>query len=189
MSSLTGPEILAQLDQGNIRIAPFDKQFVTSDGVDLHLGDELLFYPRHRKRAVNLHHALDSLSPPEPVVVRMEEHRGRKCWVLRPGVLYLGATKERTYARCFVPRVTGRSTTGRLGVSIHATAGEGDHGFDGHWTLEISVVEPVLIYPGQRIAQIRFTTLHGELAPYGSHDISGNYQKQGSKPVGARPLT
>ena len=75
-------------------------------------------------------------------------------YVLQPGVLYIGRTVERTASEYYIPMINGRSSGGRLGISIHICAGFGDVGFDGTWTLEITCVEPVRIYPNTEIAQV-----------------------------------
>lgn len=93
--------------------------------------------------------------------------------VLVPGELYLGSTVERVAARGYVPWIDGRSSVGRLGIRVHATAGRGDDGFDGRWTLEIDVVKPVRVYAGMRIAQMTFMTMVGGRDPY-----RGRYQNQ-----------
>ena len=95
-------------------------------------------------------------------------------YVLRPGVLYIGRTVERTATEKYIPMLNGRSSGGRLGISIHVCAGFGDIGFDGTWTLEITVVEPVIIYPNVEIAQVSYFT------PCGSTDrkYRGRYYGQ-----------
>lgn len=75
-------------------------------------------------------------------------------YVLQPGILYIGRTVERTASDFYIPMINGRSSGGRLGISIHICAGFGDVGFDGTWTLEIACVEPVRIYPNTEIAQV-----------------------------------
>ena len=72
-------------------------------------------------------------------------------FVLQPGVLYLGVTEEYTETHNAVPFLEGKSSIGRLGIDIHATAGKGDVGFCNTWTLEISCVHPVRVYPGMPI--------------------------------------
>lgn len=93
--------------------------------------------------------------------------------VLEPGKLYLGRTVEYTKTNCFVPMLEGRSSVGRLGLYIHVTAGFGDVGFEGYWTLEIQCVEPIRIYPNVEICQIYYHTIFGEYDLYNS----GKYQK------------
>lgn len=95
-------------------------------------------------------------------------------YVLQPGVLYIGRTVERTATDRFIPMINGRSSGGRLGISIHICAGFGDIGFDGTWTLEITVVEPVRIYPNEEIAQVCFFTPAGKKAKL----YRGRYYKQ-----------
>lgn len=97
-------------------------------------------------------------------------------YVLQPGVLYIGRTIERTHTDRFIPMINGRSSGGRLGISIHICAGFGDIGFDGSWTLEITCVEPVRVYPGEEIAQICYFKPYGKVkSEYLYH---GRYQGQ-----------
>ncbi len=95
-------------------------------------------------------------------------------YVLQPGVLYIGRTIERTATEKFIPMINGRSSGGRLGISIHVCAGFGDIGFDGTWTLEITAVEPVRIYPNMEIAQVCFFTPAGKTSKL----YRGRYYKQ-----------
>ena len=92
--------------------------------------------------------------------------------VLEPNKLYLGRTNEFTKTEKFVPMLEGRSSTGRLGLFIHVTAGFGDIGFAGYWTLEIFCVQPIKIYPNTQICQIYYHDIHGEYDLY----KSGKYQ-------------
>lgn len=97
--------------------------------------------------------------------------------MLEPGRLYLGRTVEYTKTDGFVPMLEGRSSVGRLGVYIHVTAGFGDIGFSGYWTLEIQCVQPVRIYPGIEICQIYYHTIEGDYEKYGKGKYSsGKYQ-------------
>ena len=94
--------------------------------------------------------------------------------ILYPGVLYIGRTVERTFTDKYIPMINGRSSGGRLGMSIHICAGFGDIGFDGTWTLEITVVEPLRVSPFAEIAQVAY------FKPFGKKNIlyNGRYQKQ-----------
>lgn len=154
---LTGPEISRQVALGAIEIDPFVAEHVNPASVDLTLGDDVVTY---RRLAV-----LDSR-------IENAEHRFKieDSIVLVPGELYLMHTAERVCTREFVPVIDGKSSLGRLGVSVHVTAGYGDPGFDGQWTLEVTCVLPVRVYAGMRFAQMRFHTVHGELRQY-----AGNY--------------
>ena len=91
---------------------------------------------------------------------------------LQPGRLYLGRTVEYTKTENLVPMLEGRSSVGRLGLFIHITAGFGDVGFAGYWTLEMFCTQPVIIYPGVEICQIYYHTIEGDFDRY----TSGKYQ-------------
>lgn len=82
--------------------------------------------------------------------------------MLTPGKLYLGRTNEWTETYGLVPKLEGRSSIGRLGLFIHVTAGYGDVGFKGFWTLEIVAVEPVRIYPNMEIGQLSYLPCAGK---------------------------
>ena len=136
------------------------------NSIDLRLGDELKTYnpTKNRIRVVDpvngaLYFALDPKNPP-PLVDVPKLPDGR--WLLVPGQFYLGITLEETYCRGVVPHLDGRSTCGRLSIEAHKTAGVGDNGFRGRWTLEIEVTEPVLVAPGDRLFQVYFTPCWGE---------------------------
>ena len=94
-------------------------------------------------------------------------------YLLEPGRLYLGRTLEYTETYNLVPMLEGRSSIGRLGMFVHVTAGFGDVGFCGFWTLEISTIHPIRIYPGVGICQIFYHTIEGAIKEYDS----GKYQK------------
>ena len=83
--------------------------------------------------------------------------------LLQPGTLYLGRTLEYTETHGMVPMLEGRSSVGRLGLFVHVTAGFGDIGFCGYWTLEMFAVQPVRIYAGvaicQRLSPLAFMAL------------------------------
>ena len=99
--------------------------------------------------------------------------------VLQPGRLYLGRTVEYTRTQKYVPMLEGRSSIGRLGLCVHVTAGFGDIGFSGYWTLEIHAVSPIRVYPEIEICQIYYHTVDGDFVPY----RSGKYQNnQGIQP-------
>lgn len=162
MSVLTGPEIRRQMELGLIAVEEGPELVVGPNGVDMHLADELFVYN------VSSGVPLDAKNVPELYRVYRQPGEG---WLLIPGQLYLGRTAEYTRTHGFVPDCNGRSSTGRLGLSVHATAGWGDDGFCGYWTLEISCIQPVIIHPLMRIAQIRYNTIEGERQPY-----EGRYQ-------------
>jgi dCTP deaminase len=159
--------IARQLD-----IEPFDPAHCGPNSYDLTLAPELVCYDVQAALGQCLDARADNPTfrfaiPPEG-------------YVLQPGRLYLAATVERTECHGLVPVLNGRSSVGRLGVSVHVTAGFGDDGFAGRWTLEITAVHPVRVYAGMRIAQVAFFALEGGRKPY-----AGKYQGQRA-PVASR---
>lgn len=100
---------------------------------------------------------------PNPVARYEMDERG---FLLKPGIGYLMHTAERIKADCYVPIVDGKSSIGRLFVAAHVTAGYGDPGYDGQYTLEVVAVHPTIVYPGMRFCQMRFHTLVGEVESY-----------------------
>ena len=115
-------------------------------------------------------HALDPRKDNKTIDIEIPD----KGYVLLPGTLYLGETMEYTETYGFIPNIDGRSTTGRLGIEIHRTAGFGDNGFKGKWTLEITVTHPVIVYSGMEIGQLYYETIDGD----SSMKYNGKYQNQ-----------
>lgn len=142
-------EILRNHRLGNIIIEPFDERRLNPNSYNLSLGDTLLTYDE-------VH--LDSKKINRTKEYKMDPDEG---FMLFPNVLYLGQTKEYTETRNLVPMIEGRSSIGRLGICIHVSAGFGDIGFCGHWTLEITVVHPIKVYAGMEICQVHFHVPQG----------------------------
>ena len=158
---LSGQEIDAQVAAGNIAITPYDKRRAGPNSYNLRLHNELICYTDD---------ILDMKKPLETKSLIIPDTG----LVLEPGRLYLGRTVEHTATDTFVPMLEGRSSVGRLGLYIHVTAGFGDIGFSGYWTLEIHCVEPVRIYPGVEICQIYYHTIKGDYTPYKSEKYQNN---------------
>lgn len=155
---LTGPEIKKHLG-GDIVIEPFHESRLNPNSYNLTLHDELLTY--------------------EEVVLDMKQpNRVRRVTipaeglVLNPHQLYLARTAEYTETRNLVPMIEGRSSVGRLGLFVHVTAGFGDVGFCGYWTLEMFASQPIRIYPGISICQIFYHQVAGDIQEY----VSNKYQ-------------
>ena len=166
---LSGDEIKRQIEMGYISISDFDESRLNPNSYNLRLSDELLLY-----KCGTLDMAEDN--PTERFTIPEDG------FVLFPGRLYLASTMERTATDCFVPMLEGRSSVGRLGLFIHVTAGFGDIGFDGRWTLELTVVEPLIIYPGAEICQIYFHTVQGSTErKYKRGKYSGANEVQASR--------
>lgn len=155
---LSGQEIKKHMGK-EIIIEPFDEKRINPNSYNLSLAGELLVYDNH---------VLD-MKEPNPVSRIIIPEDGL---LLEPNRLYLGRTNEYTSTSRYVPMMEGRSSTGRLGLFIHVTAGFGDIGFSGYWTLEIFCVQPVRIYPNVEICQIYYHDIDGEYELY----KSGKYQ-------------
>ena len=155
---LSGKEIQRHIGK-EIIIEPFDQSRVNPNSYNLTLHNELLVYENHELD-------MKKLNPTKRITIPVEG------LVLEPNRLYLGRTNEFTKTEGFVPMLEGRSSTGRLGLFIHVTAGFGDVGFAGYWTLEIFCIQPIRIYPNAEICQIYYHSIEGDYEPY----KSGKYQ-------------
>lgn len=155
---LSGKEIAQHMGE-DIFIEPFDPRCLNPNSYNLTLHNELLVY-ENRLLDMKMENPVEQLTIPEEGLV------------LQPDRLYLGRTQEFTRTENFVPMLEGRSSVGRLGLFIHVTAGFGDVGFAGYWTLEIFCVQPIRIYPGVEICQIYYHDIRGDYEPY----RSGKYQ-------------
>lgn len=188
---LTGAEILKRVKAGDIRISDFDIKRLNPNSYNLRISNkiahykmfeilkpklmldgEVLYTYNNQANFITYHpyEFIDSKMENEIV----EEEIPEDGYILYPGVLYLGSTIESTWAKDLIPAIDGRSSTGRLGIEIHRTAGFGDIGFEGTWTLEITAVHPVKIYPGQELCQIYFEKPDGDT----SITYKGRYQNQ-----------
>lgn len=178
MSLLTGKEIHRQVMNGNIKIEPFDPKRLNPNSYNLRLSNKLLVYAvpawsewerRRTEIGQEKNHVLDMAKATETCEVTIPEDG----FVLMPGRLYLASTMEYTETPCHAPYIEGRSSVGRLGLSVHATAGFGDVGFCGDWTLELSVIHPVRVFAGVEICQIAYSTVEGTIVHY-----AGRYKGQ-----------
>lgn len=155
---LSGKEIEKKLGS-EIIIEPFNKKQLNPNSYNLRLHNELLVYDEDILD-MKKENKTKSITIPEEGIV------------LEPGKLYLGRTIEYTETKNYVPMLEGRSSIGRLGLFIHVTAGFGDVGFKGYWTLEIFCVQPIRIYPSVEVCQIYYHGIDGEYEEY----TSGKYQ-------------
>ena len=156
---LSGKEIEKKLGK-DIVIEPFNKNQLNPNSYNLKLHNELLIYDED---------ILDMKKENKTKTIIIPEEG----LVLEPGKLYLGRTVEYTETNNYVPMLEGRSSIGRLGLFIHVTAGFGDVGFKGYWTLEIFCVQPIRIYSSVEVCQIYYHGIDGEYEEYSS----GKYQK------------
>ena len=166
---LTDKSILAEMDAGTIVIEPFDINCLGTNSYDVHLGNHLAIYTNE---------ILDAKKP-NPVRIEDIPEEG---YVLQPGVLYLGSTVEYTETHSHVPFLEGKSSIGRLGINIHATAGKGDVGFCNYWTLEISCIKPVRVYAGMPVGQLIYFKIKGDIKNYYNRKSSAKYNSKNPLP-------
>jgi dCTP deaminase len=167
---LTDTEIFAAIDAGHIVIEPFDPSRMGSNSYDVRLSRFLAVYEEEildaRKHNTVRHFEI----PPEG-------------YILLPGRTYLGSTMEYTETHRHVPFLEGKSSVGRLGIDIHATAGKGDVGFCNHWTLEISVAQPIRIYEAMPIGQLIYFEVKGIVTTPYNTKASAKYNDRTPRPV------
>jgi dCTP deaminase len=169
---LSDKRILEEMKRGTIVIKPFHRRYLGSNSYDVHLGTWLAMYDDE---------ILDCRKPNKVHYFKIPDSG----LILVPSKLYLGVTREYTETHRHVPFLEGKSSIGRLGIDIHATAGKGDVGFCNTWTLEISVRQPVKIYAGMPIGQLIYFEISGEVEiPY-SKKKSAKYRTRTIKPVGS----
>lgn len=163
---LSGKEIESRVG-GDIIIEPFDKKRINPNSYNLSLHNKLITY-KESPLDMKKDNEVEKLTiPPEGLV--LESNR-----------LYLGRTIEYTETKNLVPMLEGRSSIGRLGLFVHVTAGFGDVGFKGFWTLEIFCVQPIKIYPDVEICQVYYYTLEGDYENYSSGKYQNNQGIQSS---------
>lgn len=167
---LSDKRILELIEQGEIVIEPFRRECLGTNSYDVHLGKFLAVY-KSRVLDARAHNEVEQLEIPD------------KGLVINPGTLYLGVTEEYTESHNTVPFLEGKSSVGRLGIDIHATAGKGDVGFCNTWTLEISCTQPVRIYPGMPIGQLIYFTVDGDIERYYNNKPNAKYNNRTDKPV------
>jgi len=168
---LSDLEIAKHIGNRQIVIEPFDETCLGTNSYDVHLGKWLGTY-RDEVLDARQHNQLDIFEIP-----------AEEGYVLLPGKLYLGVTLEYTETHAHVPFLEGKSSVGRLGIDIHATAGKGDVGFCNHWTLEISVSQKVRVYAGMPIGQLIFFVIEGQIHNYYNKKTSAKYNERTDKPV------
>lgn len=167
---LSDKRILEEIEKETIKLDPYNRESLGSNSYDVHLGKTLATYREHILDAKK-HNQIEYFEIP------------KEGFVLYPHIFYLGSTLEYTETHAHVPFLEGKSSTGRLGIDIHATAGKGDVGFCGHWTLEISVKQPVRVYAGMPVGQLIYFPVDGEIEVKYNEKANAKYSYQSSKPV------
>lgn len=164
---LSGKKIVSEIEKKNIVIEPFDPKQLGPNSYNLCLHEDLAVYEND---------VLDMRQPQSLKRFKIP----KEGLVLEPNKLYLGRTVEYTETRGLVPMLEGRSSIGRLGLSVHITAGFGDVGFRGFWTLEISAILPIRVYAGVEICQVFYHEIAGPYDEYKSNKYQDNRDLQPS---------
>ena len=151
---LSGEAIRERLG-GDIVIEPFDESQLNPNSYNLTLHNELMVYEELMLDMAKANRVRRIEIPEDGLV-------------LSPHQLYLARTAERTVTHNLVPQIEGRSSVGRLGLFVHVTAGFGDVGYEGYWTLEMFAIQPIRIYPGVAIAQLFYHQIAGDITEYHS---------------------
>jgi len=169
---LSDAQILERIEAGDILISSFDRKNLGPNSYDVHLSPHVAMYK-------------------DPIIDAKKDNPLRRFiipeegMILYPDQFYLMSTIEWTSSINCVPIIDGKSSTGRLGISIHETAGSGDNGFSGHWTLEVSTKIPVRVYAGMPIGQIKWFGTGICLKPYNKKGTS-KYNDQPELPQGSK---
>lgn len=167
---LSDVKILEEIQKGTILIEPYNRECLGTNSYDVHLGKYLAIY-KDRVLDAKKHNEVEHFEI------------GEEGFVLQPNTLYLGVTEEYTETHAHVPFLEGKSSIGRLGIDIHATAGKGDVGFCNNWTLEISVAQPVRVYAGMPVGQLIYFVVDGSIENMYNKKQSAKYNSRNIKPV------
>jgi len=167
---LSDKQILKEIKDGTILIEPFKKSCLGTNSYDVHLGRYLATY-RDRELDAKKHNQIEEIVIPAGG------------FVLQPNTIYLGVTEEYTETHAHVPFLEGKSSIGRLGIDIHATAGKGDVGYCNTWTLELSAIQPVRVYAGMPIGQLIYFSVEGDIKNFYNKKRNAKYVERSVRPV------
>jgi dCTP deaminase len=174
-SVLSDGTIRRLVAEGHVRVDPWDESMVQPASIDLRLGTSFRVFHNHRISAIDL-------AEPPKNLTELVEIGDADSFVIHPGEFVLGRTQEHVeLPNDIVARIEGKSSLGRLGLIVHATAGFVDPGFKGTLTLEITNLTrvPIILWPGKPIAQLSFMALDRPAErPYGHPELGSHYHGQ-----------
>ncbi|MBM3140475.1 MAG: dCTP deaminase [Chloroflexi bacterium] len=172
---LSDHSIAEALASGRLVIDPIGEDALQPASVDIRLDRHFRVFRNHRQAYIDIREPMEELT-------ELESVEDDQPFVLHPGEFVLGSTLERVrLGNDIVARVEGKSSLGRLGLLVHATAGYVDPGWDGQLTLELSNVAtlPIRLYYGMKIGQLSFQNLTTAAdRPYGHPALKSRYQGQ-----------
>jgi dCTP deaminase len=170
---LSDREIYSAIENGDVLIDPYDADLIQPSSLDMRLGDDFRVMTAGPE-------AIDPRAVTDWTKYVLCEQGD--LFVLRPGEFVLAQTLERVGLPAWMAaKLEGKSSLGRLGLELHATAGFIDPGFHGTITLELSLVSPrpLILYPGMKIGQLAFYSLSSPaMKPYGTAGLGSHYQDQ-----------
>jgi dCTP deaminase len=179
---LSDRSIREEIEKGQLVVEPLDLSCIQPSSVDLHLDRVFRVFRLHRRPYI------DVSQPTDDITERVEIGE-KEPFIISPGEFVLANTLESiSLPDHIVARLDGKSSLGRLGLLIHATAGYVDPGWTGKLTLELSNVAkmPIAVYYGMKIAQISFLRMTTPVErPYGSSGLGSKYQGQ-QEPTASR---
>lgn len=184
---LADKTILSEMEKGNIVVDPFERKMLGTNSIDLTLSPNILLYENAINYIDDINYnnrfgkwqktfyekVLDCKLENKTIEKKIPEHG----IVLIPGQLYIASTNEYTETLNAVPIIEGKSSLARLGLFVHVTAGFGDVGFKGTWTLELVATVPIRIYPNMNICQISYHVISEQ--PLISYDKKGDAKYSG----------
>lgn len=184
---LSDQDLKNELEWGGLEVEPLDKNDIQPASIDLHLGNS---FSSLRPQSSNEEGGIPIIkvwNPPK--THKFSQYDDMPILLLRHEFM-LGITKERIRIPDYlVGRVEGKSSLGRLGLLIHATAGYVDPGWDGCLTLELHNISgyPIQIVPGMPIAQLSVMQMTAAAdRPYGSEGLGSKYSGNPDSPEPSR---
>lgn len=167
---LTGEKILEEINNKNILIEPFRDECLGMNSYDLHLGRHMATYKTR---------VLDSKEHNKIEEILLNDSG----YIIEPNVLYLGVSEEYTEILHHVPFLEGISSASRLGIFVNCSSGKGNIGHCNTWTIEITSIQPVRIYPGMPIAKLMFFTVEGKATTKYNKSKKSKYTPRTIKPI------
>ncbi|RAM53197.1 MAG: dCTP deaminase [Hapalosiphonaceae cyanobacterium JJU2] len=178
---LSDQDIITAINKGELQVSPLNQEFIQPASIDLTLCSTIRIFDLQNTEYIDIKEWID---PSKEVELEKDG-----AFLLRPDDFILGATVENiTLPSYLAARVEGRSSLGRLGLMIQASAGYISPGFSGSITLEIKNISriPLKLYVGMRIVQIIFEVMSSPaLNPYGHPNSNHKYQYQ-NKPTSSK---
>lgn len=156
---LSDQSIIREIEQGNIIIDPFNREYLNPNSIDLTLAPEFKVYTK-KQLSWGVYAPLDPKKPNPTLNLEIPDEG----YVIEPGEIYLYACNERIGVKGNIcATVMGKSSLGRLGLDIHICAGFVDSGFEGSLVLELRCVRPIILYPNMKICQVKFERVEGDI--------------------------